>query len=159
MRKMLNWRHIPLFFVLLFVAGPLYLLFSNALKSESDFQTNPLGNPQNLEWGNFAEAWQRGAYGSAFTNSALVAVVCIAIIVIASGLAAYALAFLRFNGSRVIMGLLLFVMSVPMGLFVVPLFFLWKQLDLMDSLLGIILIYSAIFLPFNMKSESNLVKK
>jgi len=39
-------------------------------------------------------------------------------------------------------------LAVPKGLYLVPLFYFWKKLNLIDTLPGIILIYSARFLPF-----------
>lgn len=149
MRWRFDWRHIPLLAVLVFVLGPLVLLFNNALKSQAGFQQDPIGFPTKLQFGNLLEAWERGGYGLAFWNSAIVGASCIIIVCISAGLAAYALSKINFKGSGLIMGLLLLSMSIPMGLCLVPLFYLWKQLNLMDTLTGIIIIYSAIFLPFN----------
>ncbi|WP_246218425.1 hypothetical protein [Litoribacterium kuwaitense] len=147
MKKYLDWRHIPLLFIVMLTAGPLILLFSNAVKPRDEFHANPLGLPTRMELANLIEAWQTGGYGQAFLNSMIVGFSCIIIITISAGFAAYALSKIAFKGSELIMGFLLFTLSIPMGLFLVPLFFIWKQLNLMDSLLGIILIYSAIFLP------------
>ncbi|WP_217587265.1 carbohydrate ABC transporter permease [Lentibacillus saliphilus] len=149
MLKRFDWRHIPLLLFTAFAIGPLVLIFSNSLKSKEEFGENPLGFPKELHFENFAEAWVVGGYGQAFTNSLIVAVSCIVIICISASLAAYALAKVRFRFSNSILGFLLLVMSIPMGLFLVPLFYVYQNLGLMDSLLGIIIIYSAIFLPFN----------
>ncbi|PLS09631.1 carbohydrate ABC transporter permease [Neobacillus cucumis] len=149
MHKYLNWRHIPLLMVTAVSIGPLLLLFSNALKSREEFTKNPFGFPSKLVFQNLVDAWEKGSYGQAFLNSLIVGLSCIIIICICAGLAAYALSKLQFKGSNTMMGILLFILSIPMGLFLVPLFFIWKNLNLMDSLFGIILIYSAIFLPFN----------
>jgi len=143
------WRHLALIAALAFALGPLIVLFSNGLKPREEFMTDPLGFPGRLAFENLSEAWTKGAYGQAFITSIIVGAVCIMIISVAAGMAAYALAKLQFKGSGFIMAFLLFTMSVPMGLFLVPLFFIWKQLQLMDTLQGIILVYSAIFLPFN----------
>lgn len=149
MRRYLDWRHIPLIIVSALTAAPLVLLFSNALKPRREFQENPFGLPSQLNFQNILDAWEKGGYSQAFLNSVIVGIACIVIISVSAGFAAYALSKVNFKGSNFIMGVLLFILSVPMGLFLVPLFFIWKQLDLMDSLFGIILIYSAIFLPFN----------
>lgn len=149
MKQYLDWRHIPLLLIVAITAAPLFLLFSNAVKPREEFHTNPLGLPSRIEISNLLEAWETGGYGEAFINSIIVGVSCIVIITVSAGLAAYALSKIEFKGSNIIMGFLLFTLSIPMGLFLVPLFFIWKQLDLMDTLLGIIIIYSAIFLPFN----------
>ncbi|QGH36242.1 ABC transporter permease subunit [Gracilibacillus salitolerans] len=149
MKKWMDWRHIPLLIFSAFAIGPIILLVSNALKPKEEFRDNPLQFPSRLEFNNITEAWEKGGYAAAFLNSTIVGISCIVIICFSAGLAAYALAKLRFRGMDVVMGALLFILSIPMGLFLVPLFFMWQQLNLMDSLIGIIIIYSAIFLPFN----------
>lgn len=144
-----NWRHIPLLAVLAFCLAPLVLLFSNALKSRNEFREDPFGLPSELVFQNIIDAWTKANYGRAFMNSLIVGGVTIAVVCVAAGLAGYALAKLEFKGSGIVLGLLLFIMSVPLGLFLVPLFYVWQRLDLMDTLKGLILIYSAVFLPFN----------
>jgi len=149
MRTWLQWRHIPLLVMSVFTISPLILLFSNSLKPREQFRSDPFGLPNELVFQNIIDAWVRADYGRAFMNSAIVGVFTIVIIVISASLAAYALAKVKFRGSNIVMGLLLFIMSVPLGLFLVPLFFIWQRLELMDTLQGIILIYASIFLPFN----------
>jgi raffinose/stachyose/melibiose transport system permease protein len=144
-----NWRHIPLCFLLIYALAPLVLLFSNALKSREQFQTDPFGMPDRIMFENIIEAWTKANYGLAFMNSAIVGGITILIVGICAGLAAYALAKIPFKGSSVVMAILLFIMSIPLGLFLVPLFYIWQRLELMDTLEGIIIIYSAVFLPFN----------
>lgn len=149
MLRRFNWRHIPLLMFTIFAIAPLVLIFSNSLKSKEEFGQNPLGLPKALNFANYAEAWTTGGYGQAFMNSLIVSIACIIIICFCASLAAYALAKIEFKFSNVIMAFLLLAMSIPMGLFLVPLFFIFQNLGLMDSLLGIIIIYSAIFLPFS----------
>lgn len=139
----------PLILATAFAIAPLFLLVNTALKSQEEFAENSFGLTENPTFSNFIEAWQVGNYGQAFMNSIFVAIACIIIIGISASLAAYALSKKSFKGSTIILGSLLFAMSIPMGLFLVPLFFVYQNLGLMDSLLGVILIYSAIFLPFN----------
>ena len=149
MLKKLNWRHIPLLLVTAFALGPLILLVNTALKSKSELAVNPLGIPRKIELANFKEAWLTAEYGQAFINSFLVAFICILIVIVCASFAAYALSKKEFKGSNLVLGILLFTMSIPMGLFLVPLFFIFQKVGLMDSLIGIILIYSTIYLPFN----------
>lgn len=145
----MNWRHIPLLFISAFSIAPLLLLVNNALKSREEFRQNPFSFPKQLTFDNIAEAWTKASYGQAFMNSAIIAVVTIAIVCFSAGLAGYALAKLKFKGSNLVMAILLFIMSVPMGLFLVPLFYIWQKMNLIDTTIGIIIIYSAIFLPFH----------
>ena len=149
MSRFFNWRHIPLLLFTAFSIGPLLLIFSNSFKTREEFNKSAFGFPETLNFSNFQEAWVTAGYSQAFLNSIIVAISCIIIICVFAALAAYALAKIEFRFSNAILGLLLLAMSIPMGLFLVPLFFIYQNLGLMDSLFGIIIIYSAIFLPFN----------
>lgn len=149
MRKYIDLKHIPLFIMLMVSIGPLFLLTVNSMKTREEFTSNPFGLPTKLTFQNFLNAWERGNYAQAFINSIIVGAVCIIVVAILGGLCAYALSKMEFVGANYIMVFLLITMSIPMGLFLVPLFYLWQKLHLMDSLLGVILIYSSTYLPFN----------
>ena len=70
-------RNIPwlsYFFVLLLLVlfvYPLLYLLNTALKSTTEFITDPVGVASSFEWGNFAEAWSKGNFGSFFFNTVL----------------------------------------------------------------------------------------
>jgi raffinose/stachyose/melibiose transport system permease protein len=131
-----------------FAAFPLFVLFFNSLKESSDLGSNPIGPPEDPNFGNFADAWTAGDFASTLLNSAVLAIgTGLGVTAIAS-LTAFALTRLRMPRSR---GLLFYVfvcVAVPPQLIIVPLFFLWNDLQLTDSLFGLIVIYWAIFSPF-----------
>jgi len=141
--------HFLLLLVFLFSIGPLVLLGVNALKPASEFVVNPMGIPSHITLKNITDAWTEGGYGLAYWNSFLVGVATIVIVCSCGGLGAYALAKMKFKGNGLVMLFLLLTLSVPLGLFLVPLFFIWQKLHLMNTLFGLIVIYSAIYMPFN----------
>lgn len=142
-------RHLILLIVLLFAIGPIGLLFINAVKPAEEFQVSPFSLPSHLTFENITAAWKMGEYGKAYLNSLLVGSSAIVIICVAGGLCAYALAKMEFKGKGAILAFLFLCVSVPLGMFLVPLFYLWQKLHLMNTLFGLIVIYSAIFLPLN----------
>lgn len=142
-------RHFILLIVLLFAIGPIGLLFINAVKPSEEFQVSPFSLPSHLTLENITAAWKMGEYGRAYLNSLLVGGSAIVIICVAGGLCAYALAKMEFKGKGAILAFLFLCVSVPLGMFLVPLFYVWQKLHLMNTLYGLILIYSAIFLPLN----------
>ncbi|MCM3339858.1 carbohydrate ABC transporter permease [Paenibacillus sp. MER TA 81-3] len=142
-------RHFFLILVLLFAIGPIALLFINAVKPPEEFQVSPFSLPAHFTLENITAAWNMGEYGRAYLNSILVGCSTVAIICIAGGLCAYALAKMDFKGKGGILAFLFLCVSVPLGMFLVPLFYMWQKLHLMNTLTGLIIIYSAIFLPLN----------
>jgi len=63
--------------------------------------------------------------------------------VVAAALTAYALVHLEFTFKSLLFTLILFIMMVPQQLCVIPLFFLFKNLGIYNTIQGIILLHSA----------------
>lgn len=141
--------YVALIILAISVVLPVGLLFLNSVKSNAEVRINILGWPEKFHFENFVEAWKIANYTVAFKNSLIVTGSTILIVCLIAGLAAYALSRLRVPGADAVLVYFLSVMALPAFLYIVPLFFLWKELALLDSLLGIIIIYSALFLPFS----------
>ena len=71
-------------------------------------------------------------------------ILCLAV----SLLAGFSLAKLNPKGSTVIAIYLLVGISIPAQLYILPLFLLWKELSLLNTHIGLIIIYSALNAPF-----------
>ena len=63
-------------------------------------------------------------------------------------LGAFALARFRFAGANALSFYLLVGTSMPALLFMVPLYFMWARLGLVNNLVGLIIIYAALYSPF-----------
>jgi raffinose/stachyose/melibiose transport system permease protein len=128
--------------------GPLAVMVFNSLKSSTELGRNPLGPPQSFIWQNYPEAWEKGNFATTTRNSAVLVVGTVAGVLIMGGMGAYSLAKLKLPGADLFTLYLLIGSSLPIQLFLIPLFFLWRSLGLTNNLLGVILIYIAINSPF-----------
>jgi len=127
--------------------GPLLVLFFNSLKSNAEIGQNPLGIPRVFQWSNYAEAWRIGGFSTTTMNSVILVVATVAGVLVLGGMAAYSLARLDPPGSGIFMGYMLVTSTLPVWLFLVPLFFLWRVLGLVNSLFGLTIIYTALNSP------------
>jgi raffinose/stachyose/melibiose transport system permease protein len=142
-------NYIILTLLVLFSLGPLLTLFFNSLKSTPEVGRNPLGPPvEQIRWQNYPEAWDKGNYSVTTRNSAIITAGTVAGVLLIAGMAAYSLGRLVPPGADVLTMYFLVGISMPAQLFLVPLFFLWHRLGLIDNLLGVILIYWAVLSPF-----------
>lgn len=132
----------------IFALGPLVILGMNSLKSTAEIAINPIGLPQSFALENFTNAWDEGNYAVTTRNSIILTVSTIAGTLTIAGLAAYALARLKLKGANLIAFYFLVGTSVPAQLFMIPLFFVWRELHLVDTHIGLILIYCGLFSPF-----------
>lgn len=142
-------NYIVLVLLAIFVIGPLLILAFNSLKTTREIGANSLGLPQEWRVQNYSEAWEKGNYATTIRNSTIVVAGTVVGVCVISGLAAYALARLNAPGFGVFSLYLLVGTSLPITLFLVPLFFLWTKLGLTDNLLGLIIIYCATSTPIS----------
>lgn len=141
-------NHVILILLWIFAVGPLVVLAFNSVKKTAELGRNPLGFPRDIVLGNFAKAWDVGNFSTTTRNSGILVVGTVAGVLILGGMAAYSLSKLNLPGSGPLTLYLLVGTSLPIQLFLVPLFFTWKRLGLVNSLFGLILIYIAINSPF-----------
>ena len=132
----------------LFAILPLILLFFNSIKPQEEFGINPLGFPSEIRLQNFSDAWILGGYAQIFYNSIKLVVGTLILCLSTSGLAAFSLSRLNPKGSSAFMIYLLVGISIPAQMFILPLFLLWKNLGLMNTHIGLIIIYSGLNAPF-----------
>jgi raffinose/stachyose/melibiose transport system permease protein len=133
--------------LLLFALGPLVILVFNSLKSPAEIGGNPLGIPLNPIWENFPQAWEIGNFLTTTKNSAILVAGTVAGVLLTGGMTAYSLAKLDLPGSGPFTLYLLVGSSLPIQLFLVPLFFLWRTFGLVNNLFGLIIIYIALNSP------------
>ena len=141
-------NYIILILLALFTALPLALLVSNSLKSTAEIASSPFSLPKEILWRNYGEAFDKGKYGLTIRNSAILTLSTIACSLTVAGLAAYALARLKLKYANVLSFYFLVGIGVPAQLFIIPLFFMWKQFGLVNTHVGLILIYTALQSPF-----------
>jgi raffinose/stachyose/melibiose transport system permease protein len=140
-------NYIVLVLLTIFAIGPILMLFFNSVKSRAEIGSNPLGFPREFVWSNFSRAWDIGNFSTTTRNSGLLVLITVVAVLVLGGMAAYSLAKLDVPASGPIMLYLLVGSSLPIQLFLVPLFFLWKNLGLINSLPGLALIYIATNAP------------
>lgn len=126
---------------------PVYVLFNLALKSPGD-SGSPLALPSRPTFQNFVDAWNQGGLGGALINSAIVTVITIAFIVLFAAAAAYPLSrvgarWSRFSYLAFLAGLLL-----PVQLGMLPLYQTIRDIGLLGTLAGVILVNVGQGMPF-----------
>jgi ABC-type glycerol-3-phosphate transport system permease component len=139
-----------LFGYAVWVVFPMLWVAYSSLKPDAEIFRDTFAPPQldNLQFDNFSRAWTQAHFARYFLNSALVTTVSVAAITLLGAMAAYALARFYHPAGRATFWLFLAGLMVPAQLAVVPLFFEMRALGLLNSRLGLILVYTANGLPF-----------
>jgi raffinose/stachyose/melibiose transport system permease protein len=141
-------NYLVLSLLLVFAIGPLLVLSFNSLKTQAELGRNPLGPPQSFMWENFPKAWEVGNFSITTRNSAVLVAGTVLGVLVLGGMAAYSLAKLDLPGAGALTLYLLVGTSLPIQLYLVPLYFAWNRLGLVNNLLGLVIIYIATNAPF-----------
>ena len=141
-------NYLVLGLLVFFAMGPLVVLGFNSFKNSAEIGRNPLGLPQHIIWENYPQAWVVGNFSTTTINTAILVAGTVVGVLVLGGMAAYSLTKLHLPGSDGFMLYLLVGSSLPVQLFLVPLFFLWRNMGLINNLFGLIIIYIALNSPF-----------
>jgi len=101
-----------------------------------------------LSFGNFEGLADEGHILGAVGNSLIVAVSTAILTTILATSAGYGLGRFRFRGSGLAFGLILITLMIPFQAILTPLFLQLNAMGLTNSLLGLVLFYSTVNLPF-----------
>jgi multiple sugar transport system permease protein len=101
-----------------------------------------------LSLGNFRGITTFGTVGRAVGNSLVVSLGAAALTTLVATAAGYGFGSFRFRGSKVAFGLILVTMMVPFQAIITPLFMELNAMRLTNNLLGLVLFYTTVNLPF-----------
>ncbi len=139
---------ILLTFMALVTLLPLSLMVLNSFKTRMEIVRNPLALPKIFSGINYKNAWIQGQVSQAAINSILLVAGTLLITIISSCMAAYALARKKLRFSNGISVYFLVCNTIPKQLFIIPLFFILQKMGLIDNLIPMMFVYSAIYSPF-----------
>jgi raffinose/stachyose/melibiose transport system permease protein len=129
------------------IFAPIFLVFVNALKTRPEASSMSIELPTAPQWQNFSTVIESGKLDTAFVNSVLYAFAATALCVTASALAAYVLARNPTRRNRLIYLLLILGIAMPTNF--VTLTSVMQATHLINTQLGIILLYAATQIPFS----------
>ena len=127
---------------------PLFWMVMASLKPRAELFGQPFNLPSQIDWGGYQRALDGGLLRY-MTNSLIVTVTSVVIILVVGGLAAYALARMQFLGRNVIYGIIIASYAIPMHGILVPLYDTLVFFRLTNTYLGMILPYVTFGLPFS----------
>ncbi|MGH3454600.1 MAG: carbohydrate ABC transporter permease, partial [Nocardioidaceae bacterium] len=133
--------------ILAFTLFPIYLMVSMALDARANDGKRKL-LPTDFTLDHFSFVLDEGNFATYLRNSLIVALATVVVSGLLALLAAVAVARFRFRFRTSVLILVLVVQMVPMEALVIPLFVQAKDLQLLDKLLGLVVVYVAFSLPF-----------
>lgn len=157
--RTLYWLIFALLLVSTLVAiGPLYWLFTSAIKSSLEiFQTPPTFWPTHPQWANYGNAWNVLNFPLYFGNTLVLAAGAVVLQIVVSASAAYALSKLKPAGKGVIQFCFFSTLMVPPVAYLIPQFVNISDLPLIH--VSLINSWSGVWLPEAASAFNILVLK
>jgi raffinose/stachyose/melibiose transport system permease protein len=128
---------------------PFALMIVSAFKTSAEIVANPLTFPSSLQSANFSRAWADLQLGRSLLNSAEVTGLTVVLTCSTCSMAAYALARQPAPGGRWLSAYLLATTTLPIQLYLFPLYFGYAFFGLIDNVVALSVVYTAIFSPFS----------
>lgn len=126
---------------------PLFWLIVNSLKKTPEIFERPWELPLHWLWENYMNAWITGGTGRYFYNSVLITTVTLLLVLLLGSMASFAIIKLKWKASKGTLVYFLIGLMVPLQATLIPLVIFFSKLNLMNSQIGLILIYVAFALP------------
>ncbi len=133
----------------IFIGFPFYYIAASSITPRNElFKIPPSYVPNHVTLDNYRAMIDAVPFTLYLRNSLIFAVGSAVVSVVASAMAAYALARIRFPGSNVVYFALIMSVALPQIAVLVPMFETFQQFKLINTHEGLILLMSSLMLPF-----------
>lgn len=140
------------------VVVPIAWAIITSFKTSTEFLGDPWGLPQELQWINYANAFNKAKMGDYFLNSIGVTALSLGLLFCLAVPASYALSRFTFRFSKSINLVVMAGLFINANYIVVPLFLLLKDMNTLDNRFMLCVVYAATTLPFNIYLLSGFMK-
>jgi multiple sugar transport system permease protein len=142
------WIYVAVAGIVIFCLFPFYWLVNISLKTGADLSTADL-IPPNPSLDNYKSIFQNDDFIRALINSAIVSLTTTFLGLLVGAFCAYALARLKMNFKFLLLGIVLTISTFPQIAIAAPLFRLWTDIGLYNTLPGLIIPYLTFALPLS----------
>jgi len=140
------WLWLAVAGIVVFCLFPFYWLLNTSLKAGPDLSTSAL-LPPNPTLENYESIFRDSNFTTALKNSAIVALITTALALVVGSFCAYALARLKIRFKFTILAIILTITTFPQITIAAPIFKLWRDVGLYNTIPGLVIPYLTFALP------------
>ena len=144
--------------IMVFCLFPFYWLINTSLKTGQDLSSADVF-PPSPSLDNYQSIFEDSNFTTALRNSVIVSAITTALALVIGSFAGYALARLRFRFKFVLLALILSITTFPPIAIAAPLFKLWTDTGIYDTLLGLVPPFLAFTLPLTIYILTSFFKE
>jgi raffinose/stachyose/melibiose transport system permease protein len=139
--------------------GPFLFTLLASFRTAGDIAANPLGLPRHFTLDNYKTSIQEIHYFSSALNAIGVTAASCAVIAVVGAMASYPLARITSHLSTALYRLFIVGLTIPVFVIIGPLYLLIRDMNLLDSRIGLVIIYTALNLPVSVFFYTSFVRQ
>ena len=152
------WLWLAVLAIVVFCLFPFYWLLNTSLKTGPDLSGSALV-PPNPTLDNYDAIFSDSNFTIALKNSAIVALATTALSLVVGAFCAYALARLRMKHKFLILAVVLSISTFPQIAIAAPIFKLWRDIGLYNTIPGLVIPYLTFALPLTIYILTSFFKE
>lgn len=126
---------------------PFISIFTTALHPSGSVPDG-LSIPADPQWGNFIEAFKVANMTSLLASSLFIVLAVVPVALVISTMAGFAIGLLRIPGANILLLLFIFGLTLPFEGIITPLYFLAREMGILNTRFAIVLPLIGLFMPF-----------
>ncbi len=130
------------------IITPFLMIFMNSFKSLREIFLKPFSPPSKFTLENYIKAWKKANLTSAFLNSVFVSSASVFGILLVSSMFAYVISRYEFPLRRFLYIYVIAGLALPARLAIIPIYVILYRLNLLDTRIGLIIVYIATGIAF-----------
>jgi raffinose/stachyose/melibiose transport system permease protein len=134
--------------VVIVVLAPIVFMVVTSLRPDSDIAANAFGLPTDPAWENYPAAARGMNYWRSVANTMIITVGTAVATVLLGSMCAWAISRRVRTWTRLLYHMFIAGLTIPVFVFLTPLYILLRQADLLNTYAGAIAVYTALNLPF-----------
>jgi raffinose/stachyose/melibiose transport system permease protein len=126
---------------------PFLTIFTTALHPSGTVPKG-LSWPADPQWGNFIDAFKVANMSALLTSSVFIVLAVVPVALVISTMAGFAIGLLRIPGAKWLLLLFIFGLTLPFEGIITPLYFLAREMGILNTRVAIVLPLIGLFMPF-----------
>lgn len=135
---------------------PCYMFVVNSFKSQRYASLLGMALPQKIEWSNYVTVFKEANVLLSYVNGFIYSVGSVSLVILLSSMAAYVIA--RRNEKVTEVVYYIFISGIVVPGAIIPMYLILKTLGLLDTRVGLIIIYTSVLIPFSVFLYTGFMK-
>mgnify|MGYP001157950377 FL=1 len=158
-RKSVEWlKTVILYAGLLAFLFPFLIVVMNSFKKTQHFVENPLAWPTSPQFSNYADAFRNMAFMRGFTNSMVITVISVLLIILFSSMTAYLFVRFKWELNTLLFSVMLASLTIPFQVIMIPLVMLYGEFELLNMKSTLIFMYLGFGVPLGVFTFHGFIK-